>query len=152
MRVLDSAKLSYCVAATETLQGELVKGREWRSHEVFLSASFFTLEFPEALAVFLHEHSHVFGYDGSRGFTDALTELLGTVVRHRKELDAYDSHWESAQDQVVSERETPACDGNQEVEVLLASKDQSELRDLIARVPRPILKRLLQPEQEAAVA
>jgi len=152
MRVLDSAKLSYCVAATETLQGELAKGREWRSHEVFLSASFFTLEFPEALAVFLHEHSHVFGYDGSRGFTDTLTELLGTVVRHRKELDAYESHWESAQDQVVSERDTPACDGNQEVEVLLASKDQSELRDLIARVPRPILKRLLQPEQEAAVA
>ena len=39
------------------------------------------MDFSEALAVFLHEHAHIFGYDGHRGFTDALTELIEAVVR-----------------------------------------------------------------------
>ena len=42
------------------------------------------------LAVFRHEHAHIFGYDGQRVFTDALTEPLETVIRQRNVLDRYE--------------------------------------------------------------
>jgi len=59
-------------------------------------------EFSEALAVFLHEHAHIYGYDGSREFTDSLTELIETVVRYRKELDAHEAKWNVARQKVGS--------------------------------------------------
>src|SRR5439155_5065111 len=91
--LLDSGRTGYTVAATDAVLGELKRGRSYRDREVFLAEQVLIADFPEALAVFLHEHAHIFGYDGSRGFTDALTELLETVVRHRNDLDPYEKEW-----------------------------------------------------------
>jgi len=55
--------------------------------------------------VFLHEHAHTFGYDGQRGFTDALTELLETVARQRSVLDVYEREWDAARQEVERERQ-----------------------------------------------
>ena len=94
--VFEKGTTSYTVAKTDTVLGALRSGRGYRSREVFLAEHVFTADFPEALAIFLHEHAHIFGYDGSRGFTDALTELLETVVRQRHDLDDYDARWDRA--------------------------------------------------------
>jgi hypothetical protein len=85
--VFDHGRTSYTVAQTEVILGELKNARQHRSREVFLAADVFLMDFAEALAVFLHEHANIFGYDGHRGFSDALTELIETVVRQRKALD-----------------------------------------------------------------
>jgi hypothetical protein len=81
----------YSVAETEGILGALKTGRGYQSIDVFLAASVFTEEFARALAIFLHEHAHVYGYDGSRGFTDALTELIEASIRHRQSLDEYEN-------------------------------------------------------------
>ena len=92
----DRGKTRYTVAQTEALLGELKMGQTYRSRDVFLGADVFVQDFAAALATFLHEHAHIFGYDGSRGFTDALTELLETVVRCRHGLDKYEDAWATA--------------------------------------------------------
>ena len=69
-------------------------------------SNFGSVDFPEARAVFLHEHAHIFGYDGQRGFTDALTELLETVIRQRSVLDRYEQEWDLSREAVQRERES----------------------------------------------
>jgi hypothetical protein len=71
--VFDHGRTSYTVAQTDALLGELKKGRRYGSKEVFLAAEVFVTDFAEALAVFLHEHAHIFGHDGHRGWRQRLT-------------------------------------------------------------------------------
>lgn len=83
----EEKRTSYTIAATDVLLGEFKQGRGYHSHEIFLAERIFEGDFAEALAVFLHEHVHIHGYDGSRTFTDALTEILETAVRERRSVD-----------------------------------------------------------------
>ena len=135
------------MAETEIILGELREKRNYQSREVFLSSAVFVADFAEALAVFLHEHSHIFGYDGSRGFTDALTELMETLVRERKNLDAYEVKWNEARERVEQER---ANEKNEEkitdLEANLELMDEQQLRDLVRRLPPATVKRALKPE------
>jgi hypothetical protein len=94
------------------------------------------------LATFLHEHAHIFGYDGSRGFTDAQTGLLETVVRHRHELDHYEADWEGVRASVQCERAASGGNGEEGWDDWLSAMDENGLRALIARLPPVVLKRL----------
>ncbi len=114
LAVFDRGKLSYTVATGDAVLDELRTGCGCRSREVFLAEQTFVADFPDALATFLHEHAHIFGYDGGRGFTDALTELLETVVRQRSVLDRYEKEWDVAREEVQRERErNPASTSNE---------------------------------------
>jgi hypothetical protein len=104
MKTLRRQDAAYRVAKTKALQGKLTAQRRSGAAEVFLATDFFMLEFPEALSVFLHEHAHIFGYDGSRGFTDALTDMIATVVRARRELDEFEELWLDCRIAVEAER------------------------------------------------
>jgi hypothetical protein len=104
MKTLRRQNAVYRVAKTKALHGKLTAKRRHGAAEVFLATDFFMMEFPEALSVFLHEHAHIFGYDGSRGFTDALTEMIGTVVRARRELDEFEEVWLDCRIAVEAER------------------------------------------------
>ena len=150
--VLRREKAAYCVAETEVLLGQLKKGRKWGTREVVLAASVFIADFPEAVSIFLHEHSHIFGCDGSRDFTDALTELLGKVIESRYDLNVYEELWNDARTKVCEERNMSGKNKDKEIEALLSSKDKTELRTLLQRVPRAVLKRLLEPEEANKVA
>jgi len=140
--VFDHGSTSYTVAQTETLLGELKNGRTYRSREVFLAADVFVMDFAEAFAVFLHEHAHIFGYDGHRGFTDALTELIDMVVRHRRAMDEYEEQWESFRKRVAKERQAKKVDVVDSVANWLADKNEEELRKLLHQVPAVVLRRL----------
>ena len=105
MLVLGRSQFTYAVYTSEYFHGELEKHRTYGSFEVFLEEAVFVSDFAHAYAVFVHEHAHVFGYDGSRGFTDALTDLLETTVRNRHLLDGYEKAWDAARVQVIGERE-----------------------------------------------
>jgi len=146
--VLNKKTTRYTVARTEVVLGQLKSDRSFHSREVFLAESVFENDFPHAIAVFLHEHAHIFGYDGSRGFTDALTELLETVVRQRHDLDQYQEEWESVRILIQNEREElSACNQGQDDE-WLKSMTKDELRDFVARVPLVILNRLRREQQK----
>ena len=95
----------YTVGHNETLLGELRRGRGYRSTEVYLDQRVFVHDLGHAAATFLHEHAHIFGWDGSRGFTDALTELLETVIRERRQLADHERPWAEAAEAVRRERQ-----------------------------------------------
>ena len=144
LAVFDKGTTSYTVARTVAILGELKSGRSYRSREVFLAESIFDSEFAHALAVFLHEHAHIFGNDGSRGFTDALTELLETVVRHRRDLDQFEQAWEHSRNQVQIERRTvhAAHGAEDELSAWLDGLTDAELRQLLRDLPPVALRRL----------
>jgi hypothetical protein len=140
--LIENRKIKYTVAETETLLGEFRQGRAYASTEVYLSAEVFVSDFARALAVFLHEHSHTFGYDGSRGFTDALTELLELVVRYRDLLGEAESKWHQAMNGVIEER--MEADGDSAVDARdIDVLDATELRALLKALPESVQRELL---------
>lgn len=148
-RVFERDGVTYTVARTEVVLGELKQERSYRSHKVFLAEQVLESDFAEALAVYLHEHAHIFGYDGSRGFTDALTELLGTVVRHRQDLDTYEVEWVQARETVLRERrDAPPKDTSGEWSVRLATMSADELRAVLSRLPPVTVRSVLEAPRE----
>lgn len=148
MSIFDRGRTSYSVAKTETILGELKKGRSYRSREVFLSEEVFESDFAKAVAIFLHEHAHIFGHDGSRGFTDALTELLEVVIRFRTQLEIYETKWNDERLQVVMERQQTEGREYFDYKERLATMTESELRVLLQELPLAYLESLLKRYQE----
>jgi hypothetical protein len=127
----------YTVGNDETLLGQLRRDRGYRSTEVYLDQRVFVGDLGHAAATFLHEHAHIFGWDGSRGFTDALTEMLETVMREHSQLAAYEQQWEAAAATVRQEREAAgavAADA-EDVHHYVASLDAEALRALLGAMP-----------------
>ena len=143
LTVFSKHHTRYTVARTDVVLGELKKGRGYRSQEVFLAEQVFVADFAEALAIFLHEHAHIFGHDGDRGFTDALTELIETVVRLRHELDGDEAQWEAVREKVLAERREQPDIPVASLQERLAAMSEEEVRDLLRQVPGPIVRRLL---------
>lgn len=143
--VLARRDTSYTVAQTEALLGQLKSANRYRSLEVYLGASVFEGDFAAALAVYLHEHAHIFGYDGSRGFTDALTQLIEALVRDRALLAAPEGRWEAARERMARERrESPVLPPDEgEAARALAGMGEEDLRRLLARMPSSTLRRVL---------
>ena len=141
---LQQYRAVYSVAETEVLLGELKEHREYRSTQVFLSSQLFVRDFAEALAIFLHEHSHIFGYDGSRALTDALTQLIETVVRHRHDLDPFELRWGEVKATVQRERkDSGATSESAKSEDTLRQMNEAQLRELLKRMPDVTLQRAL---------
>jgi hypothetical protein len=113
-----------------------------------LATDVFLMDFPGALAVFLHEHAHIFGYDGRRGFTHALTELIETIVRERQSKDEYDQQWTNGRQKILEERKTAEAPLLDEQPDWLATKTESELRELLRRVLPVELRKLRQHHNE----
>jgi hypothetical protein len=61
------------------------------------------------------------------GFTDALTELLETVVRQRADLDPFEKRWERSVAAVQSERAVPKDQAEPEQD-WIQSLTEDELR------------------------
>ena len=151
MAVFDRGKTSYSVAKTEAVLGELKQLRGYRSREVFLAESVFEEGFARALSIFLHEHGHIFGHDGSRGFSDALTELLEVVIQHREILGNFEQQWDHVRFEIVAERDTQNARKPFTGEEL-GTFGETELRTLLRRLPLPVLQDLLakQSPQDAS--
>lgn len=137
---------NYTVAKTEILLGQLKDKRQYRSRDVFFTSDMFVSDFPFAVSLYLHEHAHIFGYDGSRQFTDALTELIETVVRNREQLDAHERNWDRMVEEVRKERATSKQDantGDDDVSHVLADMSADELRNVLSKLPVVDVKRAI---------
>ena len=83
----------------------------------------------------------------SRGFSDALTELLETVVRNRRELDTFEESWNAIRAMVERERQSSACTfGEQNSDQAIDSLTRDELRQLLKRVPPVVLRRAMRSQ------
>lgn len=139
--VFSRKECHYTVGNDKTLLGQLRFSRGHRSTEVYLDQSVFTGDLGYAAAVFLHEHAHIFGWDGSRGFTDALTNLLEALIREHRQLADYAQPWEQAALGVRKEREGSGASNEEDEDLsgFLASLDVEGLRMLLSAVPRASL-------------
>jgi len=111
LRDLDSSladvvlrDVSYLIAETDDLLGAWQRSRVYKSREIFLAAKLFSGPLRTAFATLLHEASHLFGTDGSRGFTDSLTGLVERIFGHTRRLRAYKKTWMQLRKQVQAER------------------------------------------------
>ena len=86
---------------------------------------------------------HIFGHDGGRGFTDALTELIESIIRHRDALARHEESWEQARKAVTRERKmTGAGDEFEELHEWVSSLSEDELRALVGEIPPLTLSKL----------
>ena len=69
-----------------------------------LSQRVFVLDFGPAFAVFAHELAHVFGPDGDRAFTNALTYVIEHTIQRRSQLETHVNAWRAARRNVIRER------------------------------------------------
>ena len=143
MAVFDRGTTRYDISSSDVVLGQLRRDRQYGLRDVFLSTTLFTSDFAEALAVFLHEHAHIFGHDGGRGFTDALTELIESIIRHRDALARHEESWEQARKAVTRERKmTGAGDEFEELHEWVSSLSEDELRTLVGEIPPLTLSKL----------
>jgi len=139
----DRGRTVYSVAKTEVLLGELKQGRQYNSREVYLAESVFGASLGHALAVFLHEHAHIFGHDGSRGFTDSLTRLIEAVISLRVILDLAEQRWNEVCTRIAAERGSKLTQAR-EVSDILGNYNRNDLLSLLEKVPRTLLQSLLE--------
>ncbi len=141
--IFDRRRVLYTVAETEAVLGMLKHGRSWYSVEVFLSCDIFASDLAHALAVFLHEHAHIFGHDGSRGFSDALTELLEVVVRYRDFVSEREGAWQAACNRVAAETRRRRKSQTIPLDNRLSELDPEELLAVVRKLPPAAVERAL---------
>ena len=74
------------------------RGLKIRYHLPFVAIKrhmFSSSSFAEALSTYLHELAHVFGGDHTIGFSQALTEIIETLVKETESIEAAKQEWES---------------------------------------------------------
>jgi hypothetical protein len=141
----------YFVVDSQEILGALKEYRGYRSVEVLLEQGVFESGFGDALATFLHEHAHVRGSDGSQYFTDALTTLLGSLVRQRKSLDAYEERWNACRTKVARERlslqgqHTNATAFSSYIASIMGPDHLDCLAEVLDRIPRQDLESIARP-------
>ncbi len=81
----------------------------------------------------MHEWGHIYGYDGSRNFTDALTEFLASIIKERHGLDEVEKQW--------NEESSPR------IHVVINNLSNEQKTQLLKSIPVDELVKLLQKEE-----
>lgn len=83
---------------------------------------------------------HSLGSDGSRGFTDALTEILENVIRQRSEMDSVEAEWEVVRQKIRKERKAKnENNGLGDIDSL----NEGELRELIQQMSPQLVQQAM---------
>lgn len=86
----------YTIGENDEIIGELKKKRTSGQQHIFLNKVFFELSFSDSLAILLHEWAHIYGYDGARTFSDALTSFISLILGNQNilnEVKIYENQW-----------------------------------------------------------
>ena len=139
----------YLIADTHQILGAWQRTREYKSREIYFSAKLFSGPFNTGFATYLHECSHLFGHDGSRGFTDALTQLIESLADRPYQLAKYKLRWDELCKTVLRERrlDSPVNDDVQK----RASSVLEELSNLPLSVAQSVISNY-QAERETTLA
>ncbi len=136
---------NYTIGDSEDLIGELRLSRQWRSHDVFLSKKFFLFNFSIALSVLLHEWAHIYGSDGSRGFTDGLTGFLSKLIERRNELDEVEQEWNQISKEIAEQQFQD--NSHNKIHNLINKLSNKQKIQLLKSIPESELLKLLEKEQ-----
>jgi len=139
------AYANYTIGDSEEIVGELRIERSFRSNDVYLSKRFFLLNFAEALAILIHEFSHIYGYDGSRGFTNALTGLIMGIIKMRDNLDDVEEKWKK----ISLEIKTKQFNAKEisQVHIIIDKLTNEQKDQLIKGIPADELLKLIEKEK-----
>ena len=133
----------YTVGENEEIIGELKKQRAYNQHKVFLNKTFFTEWFNDALAILLHEWAHIYGYDGSRSFSDALTFFISLILKNEaiiSNIKDYEKQWNAIVEKIKQERKEVE-DIN--VNEIVKNLSNEQLINILCSIPQEELYKLL---------
>ncbi|TFG29668.1 MAG: hypothetical protein EU532_02710 [Promethearchaeota archaeon] len=135
----------YTIGDSEEIVGQLRVERSYRSNDIFLSKYFFLKSFSKALAILIHEWSHIYGFDGSRTFTDALTALMAGIIKQRHHLDEIEEKWNNLSRQIRAEQ------GNSQdipqMHLLVDKLSEDQKAQLLKSIPEDELLKLMEKEK-----
>ena len=97
------ATAKYTIGSSDEVLGELREKDRWRSTEVYLARQVFHSSFADAVSVLLHEWAHVHGFDGSRDFTDALTEAIAVIIQEKGDVARFEREWEEVRSKIQAQ-------------------------------------------------
>lgn len=87
--------VDFIIVKSDTLLGELRdENSQFGDKVVYLNQILFTGSFGQLLSTLTHELTHVFSYDGSRSFSDALTIMMKRFIEKPEVLSEYNKKWE----------------------------------------------------------
>ena len=139
------AYANYTIGDSDEIVGELRIERSYKSNDVFLSRYFFLLSFAEALAILVHEWSHIYGYDGSRSFTDALTGFIVGLIEKRAELDYVEERWRNISLEIrtkqFNEKTIP------QMHIIIDKLTNKQKNQLLKSIPDDELMKLIEKEK-----
>ncbi|MBN2560178.1 MAG: hypothetical protein JXQ75_04545 [Phycisphaerae bacterium] len=135
-------RYSYRVIETRVLGGCFSRGRRRREVRIELTAGVFAQDLGTSLATFLHEHSSLFGGEGSGAFADALTTMLEQVIRRREQLEGYQSRWRDVRESIVSERSARGSSHVNSLARQQTSSQEAECCAPAARLPNDVRQSL----------
>ena len=133
----------YTIGENDDIVGELKKLRDYNQQHVFLNKIFFIQLFNDALAILLHEWAHIYGYDGSRSFSDALTYFISLILKNEaviKKLKEYENEWNTIVVKIKQEREDME-DIN--VNEIIKTLSNEQLVNILNSIPQEELYKLL---------
>jgi hypothetical protein len=134
----------YTVGENDDVIGELKKKRDYKDQHVFLNKTFFTLSFNDAVAVLLHEWAHLYGYDGERSFSDALTGFISLILKKEKaleELKGYITKWKEISVKIHEERNDSPVNVN--IEELFDNLAKEKMKEILMDIPQEECLKLL---------
>ena len=90
--------VTYKSVTSEQLLGELKDSNTTYGHKtIYLNKKLFKNSFGKVFSTLLHEMLHVFGRDGDRQFTDALTIVMERIINNHNIIKDYELKWNSFQ-------------------------------------------------------
>ncbi|WP_010263797.1 hypothetical protein [Treponema primitia] len=73
---------------------------------IFLSTEIFTMPFAHAVGLVLHEWLHIYGGDGSKEFTYALTDFIKLILSDKqliKKTEQFKKEWEIMTKEIIDQ-------------------------------------------------
>ena len=132
---------TYLIGESEELIGELRERSSRYDNRVFLNKQFFLYDFSLAMSILLHEWGHIYGYDGSRDFTDALTEFIALIIKKRSILDSFENKWNESVQSIRSYRLEETAESGLLAKVDLLTDD--EKTSIIKKIPEDELFKIM---------
>jgi hypothetical protein len=135
----------YTIGESDEIVGELKSKRDYKDQHIFLDKTFFQLRFSDALAILLHEWAHIYGYDGSRSFSDALTSFIAMILNNESalgKLKEYEIKWKFITRKIFKEKNANETKVN--IEILLLELPREKMAQVLHSIPQEELYKLLE--------
>jgi len=135
----------YSIGENDVIIGELKLKRDYTKQHIFLNKIVFTLPFNDALAILIHEWTHLYGGDGGRTFSDALTGFISLILKNEKaleELNTYVDRWKEITANIKNERKDGALNLN--ISALFDNLPKEKIKEILLNIPQEECFKLLE--------